>query len=72
MLQQIRYPITLNKVRVHTNITKNEEPDKCAKAGNKLTHQFLLHSYKLAYYNPYYLHTVSWDSMHDTPYKGLI
>jgi hypothetical protein len=72
MLQSRTQPISLHKVKVHTNITGNETADELAKRGRLKAHSLLAESHEFAHASPYYLHKDEWIGMHYTPYKGPI
>jgi hypothetical protein len=48
--------ISIQKVRAHKNITRNEEADKLAKEGSKKGKVDIIESHHNAHTSPYWLH----------------
>ena len=73
MLQQRNHPLTIYKVRTHSNIRGNDKANSLAKEGNELEHRHPCFPHELVHSTPYYLHKDFWlGNMTRTPYKGPI
>jgi hypothetical protein len=69
MLKNRIAPVTLHKVRAHTNVIRNEEADTLAKEGSKidLENDIPTQPHEDAHSTPYW-----WCRDDDHPYKGPI
>jgi hypothetical protein len=72
MLQSKTQPISLHKVKAHTNITRNDLVDALAKNGRYKAHSLPIEPHEFAHSSPYYLYKDEWIGMHYTSYKGPI
>jgi hypothetical protein len=72
MLRNRTQPLSIYKIRAHTNIQGNEKVDKLAKAGNDLFHRPPRQDFEHAHSTPYYLYRDWWNTIAQPPYKGPI
>jgi hypothetical protein len=72
MLQNCIVPVSLHKVKAHAEVVGNEEVDKLAKSGNKLTHLDPIEPYEFVHSTPIWFCLNEWPSILKHPYKGPI
>ena len=72
MLQNRTQPITLYKIKAHTNIDGNEQADQLAKQGIKNRYRFANKSYEFAHTTPYYFQKDIWPRPEKRPDKGPV
>ena len=63
-------PMSLHKVKAHSNVTGNEVVDTLAKNGWHKPQSLPSAPPEFAHSTPYYFHKDEWIGMHQTPYKG--
>jgi hypothetical protein len=72
MLKNRTQPLSIYKIRAHTNIQGNEKVDQLAKVGNGLSYSAPRQDFEHAHSTPYYLHRDWWNTIAQPSYKGPI